>query len=65
MYSRYFKDFLAFLVLAGLSLPQVSTVDLLAFLEHLYRTGMSFSRGNQNKSPKLGIIDIYSTIHNF
>ena len=42
-YSRYFKDFLAFLVVAGLSLPQVSTIDILAKMEYLHKNGMSAS----------------------
>ena len=40
-YSRYFRDFLAFLVVAGLSLPQVSTIDILAYMEYLHGNGMS------------------------
>ena len=40
-YSRYFRDFLAFLVVAGLSLPQVATLDILAYMEYLHRNGMS------------------------
>ena len=41
VYSRYFRDFLAFLVVAGLSLPQVSTIDILAYMEYLDGNGMS------------------------
>ena len=40
-YSRYFRDFLAFLVVAGLWLPQVSTIDILAYMEYLHGNGMS------------------------
>ena len=40
-HSRYFRDFLAFLVVAGLSLPQVSTIDILAYMEYLHGNGMS------------------------
>ena len=40
-YSRYFRDFLAFLVVAGLSLPHVSTIDILAYMEYLHGYGMS------------------------
>ena len=42
-YSRYFKDFLPFLVVAGLSLPQVSAIGILAYMEYLHRNGMSLS----------------------
>ena len=40
-YSRYFRDFLAFLVVAGLSLPQVSTIDIQSYMEYLHGNGMS------------------------
>ena len=42
-YTRYFKDFLGFLVVADLSLPQVTTMDILAYMEHLLQNGMSVS----------------------
>ena len=37
------QDFLGFLVVAGLSWPQVSTPVLLAFMEYLHVSGMSAS----------------------
>ena len=42
-YTRYFKDFLGFLVVAQLSLPQATTLDVLAYMEHLLQSGMSVS----------------------
>ena len=42
-YTKYFKDFLGFLVVAELSLPQVSIMDILAYMEHLLQSGMSAS----------------------
>ena len=38
-----FKDFLAFLVVAGLSWSQVTTLVFLAFMEYLHTSGMSAS----------------------
>ena len=35
-YTHMFSDFIAFLVVAGLCLPQVSTLQVLAFMEFLY-----------------------------
>ena len=35
-YTRMFSDFIAFLVVAGLCLTQVSTLQVLAFTEFLY-----------------------------
>ena len=40
-YERMFHLFLAFLVVAGLSLPGVSSLDILAFMEYLAQAGMS------------------------
>ena len=40
-YTRMFKDFLAFLVSAGLHLSQVNTVSVLAFMEFLHKNGSS------------------------
>ena len=42
-YTRYFKGFLGFLVVAQLSLPQATTLDVLAYMEHLLQDGMSVS----------------------
>ena len=42
-YTRYFKDFLGFLVVADLSLPQATTLDILAYMGHLLQSGMSVS----------------------
>ena len=42
-YTRYFKDFLGFLVVVDLSLPQATTMDILAYMEHLLQSGMSVS----------------------
>ena len=42
-YTRYFKDFLGFLVAANLSLRQATTLDILAYMEHLLQSGMSAS----------------------
>ena len=42
-YSRYFKDFLAFVVVVDLSLPQVATIHILAYMEYLQKNGMSAS----------------------
>ena len=39
-----FQLFLAFLVALGLSLPQVSTLDILAFMEYHIQSGMSASK---------------------
>ena len=39
-YTRYFKDFL---VVADLSLPQATTLDILAYMEHMLQSGMSVS----------------------
>ena len=41
--TRYFKDFLGFLVVADLSLPQATTLDILAYMEHMLQSGMSVS----------------------
>ena len=40
-YERMFHLFLAFLVVVDLSLPGVSSLDLLAFMEYLAQSGMS------------------------
>ena len=40
-YSRMFKEFLVFLVAAGLSLTQVNTAIILAFLEYLVENGLN------------------------
>ena len=42
-YRRMFRDFLGFLVVAGLSWLQLSTPVLLAFMEYLHVSGMSAS----------------------
>ena len=41
VYKRMFALFLSFLVAVGLSLPQVSTLDILAFMEYLLQAGMT------------------------
>ena len=40
-YRRMFALFMAFLVAVGLSLPQVDTLDILAFMEYLLQAGMT------------------------
>ena len=40
-YRRMFALVLSFLVTVGLSLPQVSTLDILAFMEYLLQAGMT------------------------
>ena len=40
-YERMFQLFLAFLVVVDLSLPEVSALDVLAFMEYLAQSGMS------------------------
>ena len=40
-YSRMFRDFLAFLLSAGLHFSQVTTIILLAFMEFLHKNGLS------------------------
>ena len=40
-YERMFQLFLAFLVAVDLSLPEVSALDVLAFIEYLAQSGMS------------------------
>ena len=40
-HTRMFYDFLAFLILAGLWMPQVSTLEVLAFVEYLFQAGIS------------------------
>ena len=40
-YARMFKDFLTFLSCVSLSLPQVVTQHILAFMEHLHQAGLS------------------------
>ena len=40
-YERMFQLFLAFLVVVDLSLPGISTMDVLAFMEYLTQSGMS------------------------
>ena len=40
-YERMFQLFLAFLVVVDLSLPGVSSLDILAFMEYLAQSGMS------------------------
>ena len=40
-YKRMFALFLALLVALDLSLPQISTMDVLAFMEYLLESGMS------------------------
>ena len=40
-YRWMFELFLAFVVALDLSLPQVSTLDVLAFMEYLVESGMS------------------------
>ena len=40
-YRRMFLLFLSFLVAVGLSLPQVDTLDILAFIEYLLQAGMT------------------------
>ena len=40
-YRRMFQLFLAFLVVVDLSLPGVSSIDILAFMEYLAQSGMS------------------------
>ena len=42
-YKRMFALFLSFLVALGLSLPQMSTLDVLAFMEYVLQSGMSAS----------------------
>ena len=42
-YTRYFKDVGGFLVVAEPSLPQATTLDVLAYMEHLLQNGMSVS----------------------
>ena len=45
-YKRMFQLFLSFLVVLGLSLPQITTLDLLAFMEYLLQSGMNTSNAN-------------------
>ena len=40
-YKKIFQLFLAFLVVVDLSLPGVTSMDILAFMEHLAQSGMS------------------------
>ena len=40
-YTRMFRDFLAFLSFVSLSLPQVATHHILAFMEYLHQSGLS------------------------
>ena len=40
-YERMFQLFIAFLVVVDLSLPGISTMDVLAFMEYLAQSGMS------------------------
>ena len=40
-YRRMFALFMAFLVAVGLFLPQVDTLDILAFMEYLLQAGMT------------------------
>ena len=42
-YKQMFQLFMSFLVALGLSLPQISTLDLFTFMEYLLQSGMSAS----------------------
>ena len=59
-YKRKFGLFLAFLVALGLSLPQVSTLDVLAFMEYLLQSGMSAANITNHLAAIRSMLIIYN-----
>ena len=60
IYRRMFALFLSFLVAVGLSLPQVSTWDILAFMEYLLQAGMTASNITSHLTAIRSCCIIYS-----
>ena len=55
-----FELFLAFLVALDLSLPQVSTLDVLAFMEYLVESGMSAANITNHLSAIRSMLIVYN-----
>ena len=59
-YKRMFQLFMSFVVALGLSLPQRSTLDLLAFIEYLLQSGMSASHISNHLTAIRSMCIIYN-----
>ena len=59
-YKQMFALFLVFLVVLDLSLPQVSTLDVLAFMEYLLKSDMSAANITNHLTAIRSMLIIYN-----